>query len=193
LRQQKEKIGDQTYYSLADFIAPSSDKPKDLMGAFCVTAGKSVEEFAASFAEKLDDYQSILVKALGDRLAEATAEWLHAKVRLEIGMKEDLTIEELIEEEYRGIRPALGYPACPDHSEKETLWKMLEADRKIGVELTSSHAMTPPSSVSGIYFFHPDARYFNVGPIREDQLESYAFRKGISLPRAREVLSPNLT
>ena len=192
LRQQKEKIGDQTYYSLADFIAPTSEKANDLMGAFCVTAGKCVEEFAASFAEKLDDYQSILVKALGDRLAEASAEWLHAKVRAEIGIKEDLTIEELIEEEYQGIRPALGYPACPDHSEKDTLWKMLEADQKIGVELTSSHAMTPPSSVSGIYFFHPGARYFNVGPIREDQLESYAIRKGISLPRAKEVLSPNL-
>ena len=192
LRQQKEKVGEQTYYSLADFIAPAESGVKDVMGAFCVTAGPGVEAFAREFLKDHDDYSSILVKALGDRLAEAAAEWLHKKVRTETGSSENLTVQQLIDEEYKGIRPALGYPACPDHSEKTTLWSLLRADDAIGVTLTESFAMTPPSSVSGIYFLNPEARYFNAGQIGEDQLAAYASRKGIPLSKARELLSPHL-
>jgi 5-methyltetrahydrofolate--homocysteine methyltransferase len=192
LRQQKEKIGDSTYYSLADFIAPVESGKRDLLGAFCVTAGASVEEFAKTFSDAHDDYSSIIVKALGDRFAEATAEWLHRQVRHEVGITENLSPQDLIDEKYQGIRPAMGYPACPDHSEKDTLWELLEADHRIGVTLTSSRAMNPPSSVSGLYFFHPESRYFNVGPIADDQLLDYARRKNIQPERARELLSPHL-
>ena len=192
IRQQKEKIGEQTYYSLADFIAPSSSGKADVLGGFCVTAGSSVDEFALTFKKQHDDYSSIIVKALGDRLAEACAEWLHQKVRKEIGVAEDLTIEQLIKEEYQGIRPALGYPACPDHSEKEILWKIMDVQNKVDVSLTESFAMNPPSSVSGFYFFNPEARYFNVGTIDEEQLRDYALRRGVSADRARQLLSPNL-
>ncbi|NDG84887.1 MAG: methionine synthase, partial [Proteobacteria bacterium] len=192
LRQQKEKVGEQTYYSLADFIAPEESGARDLLGAFCVTAGSSVETFAREFLKDHDDYSSIIVKALGDRLAEAAAEWLHKKVRTETGVQESLSIQQMIEEEYRGIRPALGYPACPDHSEKTTLWSLLRADEAIAVTLTGSFAMTPPSSVSGLYFLNPEARYFNVGQIGEDQLSDYAARKGIPVSKARELLSPHL-
>jgi 5-methyltetrahydrofolate--homocysteine methyltransferase len=192
LRQQKEKVADQTYYSLADFVAPLESGKRDWLGAFCVTAGTSVEAYARTFADAHDDYSSIIVKALGDRFAEATAEWLHRKIRIDSGIPEDLTIEELIDEKYQGIRPALGYPACPDHSEKETLWSLLHPDSSIGVTLTSSWAMNPPSSVSGLYFLNPEARYFNVGPIDEEQLADYAGRKSVGLERARELLSPHL-
>ncbi|MBC7692933.1 MAG: methionine synthase [Methylotenera sp.] len=191
LRQQKEKVSDQTYHSLADFIRPSeSNEGSDVLGGFCVTAGKSVEEFAAMFSSRLDDYSSIIVKALGDRFAEATAEWLHEKVRHEVGIQEDLTIEDLIGEKYQGVRPAMGYPACPDHTEKQTLWDLLDVDASIGVSLTESFAMNPPSSVSGLYFFHPEARYFNVGPITKEQLLDYCARKGISEKEAARILSP---
>lgn len=202
LRQQKEKVGAPIYYSLADYLSPAPDrgtgaqaKPSgtvDVLGGFCVTAGKSVEEYADSFLAKHDDYSSILVKALGDRFAEATAEWLHARVRKEIGVEENWTTEDLIDEKYQGIRPALGYPACPDHSEKLTLWKLLDAEKQTGVTLTENFAMTPPSSVSGLYFFNPEAKYFNVGHIDQTQLEDYAERKGLTLDRARQLLSPNL-
>jgi 5-methyltetrahydrofolate--homocysteine methyltransferase len=192
LRQQKEKVGAPIYYSLADYIAPAATRKPDVLGAFCVTAGKSVEDFSNSFLAQHDDYNSILVKALGDRFAEATAEWLHAQVRKEIGIQESWTTDDLIDEKYQGIRPALGYPACPDHSEKLTLWKLLDAEAQTGVQLTENFAMTPPSSVSGLYFFHPDARYFNVGHIDEKQLQDYAERKGLTLDRARQLLSPNL-
>jgi len=187
LRQQKEKVGEQTYYSLADFVAPVSSGKKDVLGAFAVTV-EGVEAFALTHKEKLDDYSSIIVKALGDRLAEATAEWLHEKVRKEIGIVENLTTEQLIDEAYQGIRPALGYPACPDHSEKLTLWKLLDVENEIGISLTESFAMNPPSSVSGLYFFNPEARYFGVGSIDAEQLEEYARRKKIDLNRARELL-----
>jgi len=187
LRQQKEKVGEQTYYSLADFIAPISSGKKDVLGAFAVTV-EGVEAFALTQKEKLDDYSSIIVKALGDRLAEATAEWLHEKVRKEIGIVENLTTEQLIDEAYQGIRPALGYPACPDHSEKLTLWKLLDVEREVGISLTESFAMNPPSSVSGLYFFNPEARYFGVGSIDAEQTEEYARRKKIDLSRARELL-----
>ena len=192
LRQQKEKVGQQTYYSLSDFIAPKSSQKSDVLGAFAVTAGSSVDDFAADHKRKLDDYSSIIVKALGDRFAEATAEWLHAKVRKEMGVREDLTTDQLIGEEYQGIRPALGYPACPDHSEKLTLWKLLSVEEKIGVTLTESFAMNPPSSVSGLYFFNPEAKYFNVGIISPEQLKDFAERKGISIELARKRLSPHL-
>jgi 5-methyltetrahydrofolate--homocysteine methyltransferase len=185
LRQQKEKVGTQTYYSLADFIAPSGGSP-DLLGAFCVTAGKSVDTFADHFKAKQDDYSSIIIKALGDRFAEATAEWLHAKVRRETGLIETLGIEDLINEKYQGIRPALGYPACPDHREKETLWRLLNPANRIGVELTSSYAMNPASSVSGLYFFNKDARYFNIGRIGDDQLRDYATRTNQAFERLKE-------
>ncbi|MBS1958394.1 MAG: methionine synthase [Bdellovibrionales bacterium] len=196
LRQQKEKIGQPIYYSLADYLAPA-DAGVDVLGAFCVTVGKSVEEFADTFLRKHDDYSSIMVKALGDRFAEATAEWLHAHVRQEIGIGistagENWTFEDLIDEKYQGIRPALGYPGCPDHSEKATLWKLLDAEKATGVCLTENFAMTPPSSVSGLYFFNPEAKYFGVGHIDEVQLGDYAERKGITLERARQLLSPNL-
>jgi 5-methyltetrahydrofolate--homocysteine methyltransferase len=191
LRQQKQKVGQQTYYSLADFISAQTSRP-DPLGLFCVTAGASVDQFADTFKQNQDDYSSIIVKALGDRFAEATAEWLHHQVRKEVGIKEDLSIEQIINEEYQGIRPALGYPACPDHSEKLTLWKILEADQKVGVSLTESFAMTPASSVSGLYFLRPEAKYFNVGMIGEDQLNDYVARKGISADVARKRLSPNL-
>jgi 5-methyltetrahydrofolate--homocysteine methyltransferase len=192
LRQQKEKIGEPIYYSLADFIAPTNGGPTDYFGTFAVTAGKSVEKFAQEFVKKHDDYSSIIVKALGDRFAEATAEWLHAQVRREIGIEESLSHAQILKEEYQGIRPALGYPACPDHSEKEILWKLMDAEKKIDVSLTESFAMNPPSSVSGVYFFHPEARYFNVGPIAQDQLDEYAKRKDLPIDRARELLSPLL-
>ncbi len=191
LRQQKEKVGEQNFYSLSDFVAPETTKKSDVMGAFCVTVDR-VESHADFFKNQGDDYQSIIVKALGDRFAEATTEWLHEKVRAEMGVVESHTPQDLLEEKYLGIRPAMGYPACPDHSEKLTLWKHLEPDQAIGVTLTSSFAMNPPSSVSGVYFFHPEARYFNVGTIDDEQVHAYAVKKGISIDRAKELLSPNL-
>lgn len=189
LRQQKPKIGEQTYYSLADFITPGTGSAKhDTLGAFCVTAGASVDVFSLEYKNALDDYSSIIVKALGDRFAEATAEWLHEKVRKEMKIAETWSTQDLIDEKYSGIRPAMGYPACPDHSEKLTLWKLLQADTRIGVSLTESFAMNPPSSVSGLYFFNSEARYFGVGSVNDEQLKDYAKRKGITLERAREVL-----
>ncbi|MBC7396773.1 MAG: cobalamin B12-binding domain-containing protein, partial [Bdellovibrionales bacterium] len=193
LRQQKEKQGEPTYYCLSDFIAPEELKKSDVLGMFCVTAGSSVETHANSFRDQHDDYSSIIIKALGDRFAEATAEWLHAKVRSEMGMKEDLKLEDILSEKYEGIRPAIGYPACPDHSEKDILWSLLHPDQTIGVTLTSSYAMNPPSSVSGLYFFNPEARYFNVGTISEEQLKEYTLRKGTAPERTRTLLSPNLS
>jgi 5-methyltetrahydrofolate--homocysteine methyltransferase len=181
-------LGEQKYYSLSDFIIPAESGVTDTLGMFCVTAGASVDTYAQEFKDSLDDYSSIIVKALGDRFAEATAEWLHEKTRKEMGISESWTPQELIEEKYQGIRPALGYPACPDHSEKLTLWKLLKADERIGVSLTESFAMNPASSVSGLYFFNQDAKYFGVGTINDEQLSDYSKRKGISLERAREIL-----
>ena len=192
LRQQKEKQGEPTYYCLSDFIAPEETKKSDVLGMFCVTAGSSVEEYANTFRDQHDDYSSIIVKALGDRFAEATAEWLHVQVRREMGVVEDLKLTEILAEKYQGIRPAMGYPACPDHSEKDTLWSLLHPDESIGVTLTSSYAMNPPSSVSGLYFFNPQARYFNVGTISDEQLKDYTARKGTDPARIKTLLSPNL-
>jgi 5-methyltetrahydrofolate--homocysteine methyltransferase len=179
--------------SLADWIAPLGSGLSDHLGAFAVTGGLGAAELAQRFEASLDDYNAILVKALADRLAEAFAEWLHAQARRDwgYGRDEQLTNEELIEEKYRGIRPAFGYPACPDHSEKRKLFALLEAEG-IGIELTEHFAMLPAASVSGIYLAHPQARYFTVGRIDRDQVEDYARRKGIALPEAERWLAPNL-
>ena len=194
LRQQKEKVSDATCYSLADFVAPESSGLVDSLGGFAVTAGPEVEDYADAFKAKGDDYRAIMAQALGDRFAEALAEYLHKRVRDEwgFGQSENLDVAAMIGEQYRGIRPAAGYPACPDHTEKETLWRLLEAEEATGISLTESFAMNPPSSVSGLYFANADARYFNVGKIGKDQVESYAERKGISLAEAEKWLQPNL-
>jgi 5-methyltetrahydrofolate--homocysteine methyltransferase len=195
LRQQKEKTGDDDeYLALADFIAPDPSY-NDYIGGFAVTAGHEVEAFAKSFEEKLDDYSAIMVKAIGDRLAEALAEFAHKKVRdyMGFGLSENLTNADLIKEKYRGVRPAPGYPACPDHTEKKILWKLLDAEIHTGISLTENFAMNPASSVSGFYFNHPEARYFNVGSIGLDQIESYAKRKGMSKVEVEKWLAPNLS
>ena len=195
LRQQKEKVQAGTpFQSLADFVAPLESGRADYLGAFAVTAGNEVEEYAKTFRDKHDDYTAILIQALADRFAEGTAEWLHRKVRrfMGFGIAENLSVEELIDEKYRGIRPAAGYPACPDHTEKQALWDLLDVEAKVGMQLTTSYAMFPPSSVSGLYFFGEKARYFGVGKIGRDQLEAYAGRKGMPLEVAERWLAPCL-
>ena len=196
LRQQREKSESGAYMSLADFIAPLESGRKDYMGAFVVTAGREVEDYARNFEARGDDYNSIMAKALGDRIAEAMAELMHKRVREMWGYEtkdQDIPIEDLIKEKYRGIRPAPGYPACPDHTEKALIWKLLDAEKITGVTLTESYAMTPPSSVSGLYFAHPESTYFRVGEIQKDQLEDYARRKGMSVDVMAKWLSSNLS
>jgi 5-methyltetrahydrofolate--homocysteine methyltransferase len=194
LRQQWERKGRDAFYSLADFIAPSESGRNDYIGAFAVTAGIGCDELAAHFDREHDDYNSIMTKALADRLAEAFAEWLHARARREwgYGKTENLTNVELIDEKYRGIRPAPGYPAQPDHTEKRTLFKLLDAERATGIRLTESYAMHPAASVCGLYFAHPQARYFAVDRITRDQVEDYARRKGMTIAEVERWLSPNL-
>jgi len=192
LRQQQQ-AGNAPLRSLADFVAPRASGLVDSVGAFAVTGGLGAEALAARFEREHDDYHSILVKSVADRLAEAGAEWLHAEARRAwgYGQAETLSGEDLIEEKYRGIRPAFGYPACPDHSEKRRLFALLGAER-IGMALTESCAMTPAASVSGLYFAHPEARYFNVGRIGSDQVADYARRKGMPLREVERWLQPNL-
>ena len=193
LRQQREKAeADMAYRSLADFVAPQGTRP-DWLGAFAVTAGVGADEIAREFEAAQDDYSSILVKTLADRLAEALAEMLHARVRKEwgYGHGEHLSGEQLIAEEYRGIRPAFGYPACPDHLPKARLFDLLGADA-IGMSLTESMAMMPAASVSGLYFSHPESRYFAVGPVGDDQIADYAARMEIDEAVARRWLSANI-
>jgi len=195
LRQQKPKPGGQPHYSLADFVAPKTSGVPDWIGAFAVTAGLGLDEKVRELESRHDDYGSIMVKALADRLAEALAERIHERVRREFwgyAPEERFTGDELVREEYRGIRPAPGYPACPDHSEKGTLWKMLDVERSAGIALTDSFAMTPAASVSGWYFSHPEARYFQVGRIDADQVADYAGRKRIRLEEAERWLAPVL-
>ena len=195
LRQQSQKTVGAPNISLADFIAPKEIEKQDYIGCFCVTTGFGVDEKASEFEKQLDDYNSILVKALGDRLAEAFAEYLHLKVRKEIwgyASDEVLSNDELIKEQYKGIRPAPGYPACPDHLEKPTIWKLLKVEQEIGVKLTESMAMWPAASVSGYYFANPESKYFGLGKIKKDQLEDYAKRRNISVEQAEKWLSPNL-
>jgi len=195
LRQQSQKTAGAPNIALADFIAPKDSGKQDYIGCFCVTTGFGVDEKAAEFEKQLDDYNSILVKALGDRLAEAFAEYLHLKVRKEIwgyASDESLSNQDLINEEYKGIRPAPGYPACPDHLEKPTIWKLLKVEQEIGVTLTESMAMWPAASVSGYYFANPESKYFGLGKIKEDQVIDYAKRRGISTEMAIKWLSPNI-
>ncbi len=196
LRQQQVRGDATTAYCLGDFVAPCASGVADYVGAFAVTAGLELEEQAGAFEAAHDDYNSILLKSLADRLAEAYAEYLHLRVRREFwgfAPDEDLTLDALIRERYRGIRPAPGYPACPDHTEKRTLWQLLGVADRIGVELTESCAMWPPSSVSGWYFAHPQSRYFQIGRISDDQLQDYARRKGWSRAEAERWLAPVLT
>ena len=192
LRQQEQMPDRKPNLSLADFIAPRDSGVVDVIGAFAVTAGLGASELASAFERDHDDYHSIMVKALADRLAEAFAEYLHARARREWGFTaEALSNDDLIAEKYRGIRPAFGYPACPDHSEKRKLFDLLQAER-VGITLTESFAMWPAASVSGLYFAHPEARYFDVGRIGQDQVEDYARRKGCSVAEAERWLTPNL-
>ncbi len=195
LRQQSQKTAGAPNIALADFIAPKDSGKQDYIGCFCVTTGFGVDEKAAEFEKQLDDYNAILIKALADRLAEAFAEYLHLQVRTEIwgyASNESLTNLELIKEEYKGIRPAPGYPACPDHLEKPTIWKLLQVEENIGVTLTESMAMWPASSVSGYYFAHPESKYFGLGKIKSDQVVDYAKRRNISTEEATKWLAPNI-
>ncbi|MBI4182544.1 MAG: methionine synthase [Proteobacteria bacterium] len=195
LRQQMEKRADSPNFCLADFVAPQESGVADYIGGFAVTAGIGAEECSAVLKAAHDDYADILLKALADRLAEALAERMHERVRKEFwgyAADEDLSNGDLIAERYRGIRPAPGYPACPDHSEKATLFTLLDAERNAGIRLTESFAMWPAASVSGFYFAHPEARYFGVGRVGRDQVEDYARRKGVSAAQAERWLAPNL-
>ena len=194
LRQQLKKHKGISNLALADYIAPRESKKIDYAGAFCVTTGFGVEQKAKFFEENNDDYSSIMLKAIADRFAEAFAEYLHKEIRINYWgytKEENLSNEDLIEEKYRGIRPAPGYPACPDHLEKKSLWELLNVKETIGVKLTESLAMWPASSVSGYYFANPEAKYFGLGKIKEDQLISYSKRRGISLQNAKKWLSTN--
>lgn len=195
LRQQHKKSEGKEYLALSDFIAPKTSEKQDYIGAFAVTTGFGTDELAQKYEAEHDDYNAIMVKAIADRLAEAFAEFLHKKVRTEIwgySNDENLENDDLISEKYVGIRPAPGYPACPDHLEKTTIWDLLKVKENIGLELTESLAMFPTASVSGYYFANPKAKYFGVGKISEDQLKDYAERKNIDLELARKWLSPNL-
>jgi len=194
LRQQMDKPEGQFNHALADFIAPKESGRIDYLGAFAVSSGFGVEELCAKFEQDHDDYNSIMTKALADRLAEAFAECLHKRVRDEwgYGKSENLSSEDLIRERYRGIRPAAGYPACPDHTEKRILWELLQVEKVTGMKLTESCAMWPASSVSGLYFAHPESKYFGVGKIGRDQVLDYHLRKGMDLREIERWLSPNL-
>jgi 5-methyltetrahydrofolate--homocysteine methyltransferase len=193
LRQQWRRDTADPQYCLADFVAPLDSGLPDHVGAFAVTAGIGTDALARSYEAQHDDYNAIIVKALADRLAEAFAELLHARVRREwgYGRGEALGLDDLIAERYRGIRPAFGYPACPDHTEKTKLFSLLEAPR-VGIELTEHFAMLPAASVSGIYLAHPECRYFNIGKIGRDQAVDYARRKGMPLAEVERWLAPNL-
>ena len=195
LRQQTEKQGGKPNASLADFVAPVDAEAKDYIGGFCVTAGHGVDTLAAEFEAQHDDYNSILLKSLADRLAESFTEYLHRLVRRELwgyDSDESLSTQELISEGYKGIRPAPGYPACPDHTEKAALFKLLDATNACDVSLSENFAMTPASSVSGFYFSHPESRYFAVGKIGKDQVEDLALRKNESIDVTERWLRPNL-
>jgi len=195
IRQQATKTDGRPNLSLSDFVAPAESGVADWVGGFVVTAGPEEIEIAERFEADNDDYSSILLKAIADRLAEAFAERMHERVRVELwgyAPEESLTPAELIRESFDGIRPAPGYPSQPDHTEKGTLFELLDATAAIGVELTESFAMWPGSSVSGLYFAHPDSKYFGVGKIRRDQLASYAERKGWTIEQAEEHLAPVL-
>jgi 5-methyltetrahydrofolate--homocysteine methyltransferase len=193
LRQQANREGEPCR-SLTDFVAPKETGLPDYVGAFAVTSGIGLKEFCDTFRAAHDDYNAILAEAVADRLAEAFAECLHKRVRAEWGYGKDerLSVDEIIHEKYRGIRPAAGYPACPDHTEKGTLWELLDVETKTGMKLTESFAMWPGSSVSGLYFAHPESKYFSLGKIGRDQVEDYAERKGMSVAEVERWLGQNL-
>ena len=195
LRQQRQKAPGQSNYSLTDFIAPKDSAKEDYIGAFAVTAGIGIEKYVKKFEKDLDDYNAIMLKALADRLAEALAERMHERVRKEFwgyAATEKLDGEDLISEKYQGIRPAPGYPACPEHTEKKTLFEILDAEKNTGMMLTESYSMYPAASVSGWYFSHPESRYFGLGQISKDQVEDYAERKGMNIEEAERWLAPSL-
>jgi 5-methyltetrahydrofolate--homocysteine methyltransferase len=195
LRQQNKKAKDLPNFCLSDFVAPQSSGKEDYIGMFAVTTGIGLEKLVEEAKAKQDDYSEIMAKALADRLAEAFAELLHAKVRKEYwgyAANENLTAEEMIKESYQGIRPAPGYPACPDHTEKRTIFELLEAEKEVGITLTESFAMFPTAAVSGYYFSHSESKYFGLGKIEKDQVAEYAQRKGMSLEEMERWLSPNL-
>jgi 5-methyltetrahydrofolate--homocysteine methyltransferase len=192
LRQQNVKAAGQANFCLSDFISPQGD---DFIGSFAVTAGIGIEKWIEKFEKENDDYSAIMLKALADRLAEAFAERMHERVRKEFwgyAAGENLDNEALISEKYQGIRPAPGYPACPEHTEKRTLWQLLEPEKNAGIQLTESCAMYPTAAVSGWYFSHPEAKYFGLGQISKDQVEDYARRKGMSVAEAERWLAPLL-
>ena len=195
LRQQQEKAAGKPNRCLSDFVAPKDTGLKDYIGGFAVTAGIGIDEHIARFEAEHDDYQAIMLKALADRLAEAFAERMHQRVRKEFwgyANDETLTNDELVQELYKGIRPAAGYPACPDHTEKDTLWELLNAKENTGIWLTEAKAMVPTAAVSGVYYSHPEACYFAVGKINRDQVEDYARRKTLDISQASYWLAPNL-
>ncbi|PZD76661.1 methionine synthase [Mesonia sp. K7] len=194
LRQQLEKRAGKPNFALADFVAPKETGKQDYVGCFCVSAGFGTEELAQRFKNENDDYNAIMIQALSDRLAEAFAEYLHWEIRNKhwAYVSENFSNEDLISEKYQGIRPAPGYPACPDHLEKNTIWELLEVEENIGVKLTESLAMWPAASVSGYYFAHQEAKYFGLGKITEDQVKDYAKRRNITLDLAEKWLSPNI-
>jgi 5-methyltetrahydrofolate--homocysteine methyltransferase len=194
LRQQWERDGQTSFRSLADYVAPRETGIPDYLGAFAVTAGLELESLVDQFERDHDDYNSIMSKALADRLAEGLAEMLHKKARDDwgYGREERLTIDDLIEEKYKGIRPASGYPSSPDHTEKRDLWRLLDVERAAQIVLTESFAMYPGASVSGFYFAHPQARYFAIDFITRDQVENYAARKQMPMNEVERWLAPNL-
>jgi 5-methyltetrahydrofolate--homocysteine methyltransferase len=194
LRQQVARSATDPLYALSDFVAPVESGVVDSIGAFAVTAGIGLPKFLAKFEADHDDYNALLAKSLADRLVEAFAECLHVRVRIEWGYGRDErpTLDDLLNERYRGIRPAPGYPACPDHSEKAVLWSLLDVESAASIRLTENFAMHPAASVSGIYFPHPAAKYFSVGKIGRDQVEDYARRKGVTTAEAERWIRPNL-
>ena len=194
LRQQANREGSEPCRSLADFIAPKETGLRDHIGAFAVTSGIGLKELCDRYRAENDDYNAIMAEALADRLAEAFAECLHKRVRDEwgYGREEGLSPADLIQESYRGIRPAAGYPACPDHTEKGTLWRLLDVQANTGMQITESFAMWPGSSVSGLYFAHPESRYFSLGKIDRDQVADYHERKGMSVAEVERWLGQNL-
>lgn len=192
MRQQSKKANSLPNACLSDFIAPKESKVSDYIGSFAVTAGIGIEPHIKKFEEDHDDYNAIMLKALADRLAEAFAERMHERVRKEFwGYAEDETLsnEDLVSEKYKGIRPAPGYPACPEHTEKETLWELLDVENQTGISLTESFAMYPAASVSGWYFSNPKSKYFTVKGLSKDQIEDYAKRKKMSLEEMERWLA----
>ena len=195
LRQQNQKAPGQPNFCLSDYIAPKISGKEDYIGGFAITSGIGIDEHVARFEKDHDDYNAILLKALADRFAEAFAERMHERVRKDFwgyDTSETLDNQQLINEDYKGIRPAPGYPACPDHTEKATLWELLKPEQNAGITITESFAMFPTAAVSGWYFSHPDSKYFGLGQISKDQVEDYAERKGMGLEEAERWLAPVL-